>query len=85
MSLNMNVEALERQNSQRGRRPPINDAVPLSSCHTKTDELKEREYTDCLLSTWREVKPEFSTQSRCPYVHKPQQTFIHRILQTHKE
>ena len=45
MSLRLNVEACDRepQNSQRGRRPPINDAAPLSSFHTKTDGLRERE------------------------------------------
>lgn len=47
MSLRLNVEALDRwepQDSQRGRRPsPINDAAPLSSFHTKTDGLRERE------------------------------------------
>lgn len=46
MSLKLNVEArdYEPQDSRRGRRPsPINDAVPLSSFHTKTDGLIEEE------------------------------------------
>lgn len=42
MTLKLNVEAREPQDSQRGRRPPINDAAPLYSFHTKTDGLIKR-------------------------------------------
>lgn len=43
MTLTLNAEAREPQDSQRGRRPPISDAAPLSSFHTKTDGLIKRE------------------------------------------
>lgn len=43
MTLKLKVEAHEPQDSQRGRRrPPINDAAPLSF-HTKMDGLRKRE------------------------------------------
>lgn len=54
MSLKLNVEAFDRdpQDSQRGRRPsPINDAVPLSSFHTKTDGLREKKNIKSMVVT----------------------------------
>lgn len=45
MSLKVNVEALdEPQDTERGRRPPINDAV-VYSFHTKMDGLGKKTHT----------------------------------------
>lgn len=42
-TLKLNVDAGEPRNSQRGRRPPVNDAALRSSFHTKMDGLRRRE------------------------------------------
>lgn len=43
VTLRFNVDAREPRDSQRGRRPPINDAAPLSSFHTKMAGLRKKQ------------------------------------------